>query len=150
MGYNKYRYNLNNISGETSGMSQTLCICSSSPQYIRHEVENLSLCLIATAWRKTIKFRSAQRNTEQSQFYQCVNGDSHYFVTPAFSLFLIQHICFRKLFSSDLVMTKFHNPFFLKCCFQNRYLEMWSKWLLSLFECHDSKTQIYMMYCICY
>lgn len=56
MGYKKCRCNLNNISGEASGINQTLCICSSSPQYIRHEVEKLSLCFIATAWRKRTKF----------------------------------------------------------------------------------------------
>lgn len=88
MGYNKCRYNLNNISGETSGMNQTLCVCSSSPQYIRYEVQKFNLCLIATARRKRIKFRSAQRNTEQSLLYQSGKGDSHYCVTLAFSLFL--------------------------------------------------------------
>lgn len=116
MGHNKYRYNLNNISGEISGMNQVLGICSSSPQYVRHEIEKFSL--IATAWRKRI-FRSAQRNTEQSQFYQCANGDSHYCVT----LFLNTTYWFptgitivQLIFCSDHVS---QTLFFLKCRFQN-------------------------------
>lgn len=130
MGYNKCRYNWNNISGETSGMNQILRICSSSSQYIRHQVEKLSSCLIPTAWRKRIKCRSAQRNTEQRQFYHSVNGDSHYCVTPAFSLFLNTTHLFptgitivQLRFGSDQIS---QTLFSLKYCFQNRYLEMWS------------------------
>lgn len=126
MEYNKCRYNLNNISGETSGMNQILCICSSSqPQYVRHEMEKFSFCLIATAWRKRI-FRS---DSEQSQFYQCASGDSHYCVTLAFSLFL--NITYLFPTGITIVQLRFGSDhisqtlFFLKCCFQNRYFEMW-------------------------
>lgn len=115
MGYNKCRYNLNNISGEISGMNQILCIYSSSPQYIRHEIEKFSL--IATAWRKRI-FRSAQRNTEPSQFYQCAKGDSHYCVTLFLNttyLFPTGITIVQLRFGSDHVSKTL---FFLKCCFQ--------------------------------
>lgn len=42
----------------------------------------------------------------------------------------------------------FQTLFFFKRRFPNRYLEMWSTWLLSLFECHDYKTQIYIIYIV--